>query len=306
MFSNTVFESWLNTRKITLHIAEMFGISYSDKIIFPVHDEEGIFLFNKYRRSPTDTVSPKYTYDVGGKVSLYGWHLAKEHKTILVGEGEVDTLVAWSCNIPAVTSTGGAMSFQKDWIDLFFDKEVILLLDNDKAGGEGMVKILDMLPTAKVVLIPDMPNVKDIADYVGVGGDLQELLKTARQFKDIAEVIEDRIRRIALFQSVHFHDAYIKRHTKVPAYTGTRKTSLGSDKVTRAREYPITQLIEFDGFKKTICPFHNEKTPSLVYYPRTNTCYCFGGCGKAYDSIDIYRHIHNCTFTEAVNYLSNN
>ena len=305
MFRNTVFESWLQTSKITLDVAEMFGISYSNKIIFPVHDTDGTFLFNKYRRSPEDTVSPKYTYDVGGKVSLYAWHKAKEHKQIVCLEGEKDVLVSWSHNIPAVTSTGGALSFQKDWVDLFFDKEVIILLDNDKAGGEGTVKILDMLPKAKVAFIPDMPNVKDVSDYVNVGGDLQELLKTAKHFNDIAEVQEDRLKRLALFQSVYFHDAYIKKHTKV-VYKTERKQSYNADKVTRAKEYPITQLIEFDGFKKTICPFHNEKSASLVYYPRTNTCYCFGGCGRAYDSIDIYRHIHNCTFTEAVNYLSNN
>ena len=305
MFSNTVFESWLLSSKITLHVAEMFGVSYSDRIIFPVHDTEGVFLFNKYRRSPTDMVSPKYTYDIGGKVSLYAWHKAREHKAILITEGEKDCLVAWSANMPAVTSTGGAMSFQKDWIDLFFDKEVTILLDNDKAGGEGMVRILDMLPSAKVAFIPDMPNVKDIADYVGVGGDLQELLRTARVFGDMAEVVEDRIRRIALFQSVHFHDAYIKRHTQA-VYRNTRKVALSSDTVSRAREYPITQLMDFDSFKKTTCPFHNEKTPSLAYYPKTNSCYCFGGCGRAYDSIDIYRHRTGCTFTEAVKYLSNN
>lgn len=305
MFRNTVFESWLNTSKITLDVAEMFGVSYSHKIIFPVHDENGDFIFNKYRRSPEDTTSPKYTYDVGGKVSLYAWHKAKEKESILITEGEKDCLVAWSANIPAVTSTGGAMSFQKEWTDLFFDKEVIICLDNDKAGGEGMVKVLDMLPTARVAFIPDMPNVKDISDYVNVGGDLIELLKTAREFKDMAEVQEDRMRRIALFQSVHFHDAYIKKHTKY-IYKSDKKQTHNADKVTRAKEYPITELIEFDGFKKTICPFHNEKTPSLVYYPKTNSCYCFGGCGRAYDSIDIYRHKHNCTFTEAVNYLSNN
>ena len=305
MKSNTVFESWLATSKITLDVAEMFGVSYSDKIIFPVHDDEGNFIFNKYRRSPLTEIGPKYTYDVGGSVSLYGWNHAKSSDTVLICEGEKDTLVAWSANIPAITSTGGAMSFQQGWVEVLHNKEIILCLDNDKAGGEGTVKILDMMPWAKIVFIPDMPNVKDISDYVGAGGNLHELIKTARGFENIADVKEDRMKRIALFQSVHFHDAYIKKHTPVLSYVNKKKTSFSTDVVVQAKEYPITSLIEFDMFKKAICPFHHEKSASLVYYPKTNSCYCFGGCGRAYDAIDIYRHIHNCTFTQAVNDLNN-
>jgi DNA primase len=303
-----MIEDYLLKRNISIETQKVFGVhgDKDNRVVIPVHDENGNFLFNKYRRSPLVEVGSKYTYDFGGKVSLYGWSQAKGATTILLCEGELEVLVAHSKNVSAVSSTGGAMSFQKEWVELFKDKELIVVFDNDKAGGDGMVKVLEFVPHAKIMFIPDMPNVKDCSDYISVGGDLQELLKTSRTFKDMAEVVEDRIRRIALFQSVHFHDAYIKKHTKVPTYTGTRKTSLGSDKVTHAKEYPITQLIEFDSFKKTICPFHAEKSASLVYYPKTNTCYCFGGCGKAYDSIDIYRHKKGCTFTEAVNYLSNN
>lgn len=316
----SILKEWLRANRITDKMAEDFNVSFdSDRIVFPVHDHEGNFLFNKYRRSPTSEDGPKYTYDKGGKVSLYGYHLAKEHDSILCVEGEKDCLVAWSHNIPAVTSTGGAMTLQEDWRALFVgqghiqednrdmyfpeNKEVTICFDSDDAGAQGMVKALEVVPWAKVMLIPDMPNVKDVSDYVNMGGNLHELLKTARHFADIAEVAEDRSRRIAIFQSVRFHDAYIKAHTKVNAYKGERK-AYDSDKVTNAKGYPIPSLLKFNGLGKAICPFHNERTPSLQYYPKDNRCYCFGGCGKSYDAISIYMILNDVGFKQAVDNLN--
>lgn len=301
---NNVFIEWFKQAKITEEVIEKFAVHFDDRIIFPVHDNDGFFIYNKYRRNPMSEEGPKYTFDTGSKISLYGYHLAKEYNTLLITEGEKDCLVAWSHNIPAISSTAGAMSFQSEWVELLKDKEIIVCLDNDKAGGEGIVKVLDMIPTAKVMFIPDMPNVKDIADYVSVGGNLHELIRTARGFLDIAEVKEDRIKRLAYFQSIHFHDAYIKKHTKINTYVGDNKRTWSNDKVTNARGYLITELLEFDIKGKAVCPFHNEKTGSLHYYKKTNTCYCFGGCGKAYDAIDIYRQLNNCSFTEAVKHLN--
>jgi len=306
---NKVFQDWLTANKITKSVQEEFNLSFAEDIVIPVYDIEGNFIFNKYRRSPLSNEGPKYKYDRGGKVSLYGIHKAKDCNPILITEGEKDCLVAWSHNIPAVTSTGGAQSFQDEWKDYFlpkedgeFAKDIIICYDNDHAGAEGLVKTLDILPWAKVMFIPDMPNVKDISDYVNVGGNLHELLKTARKFESIDEVTEDRSRRIATFQSVYFHDAYIKAHTKVANVHAERKT-YSNDVVTNARAYPITNLMEFK--KNTArCPFHNEKTPSLHYYPKTNTCYCFGGCGKSYDAIDIYSKLNGVKFREAVEQLN--
>lgn len=296
---NNVFQSWLTANKISEDTQKEFGVTFTDEaIVFPVHDIDGTFIFNKYRRSPLVDTGVKYWYDKGGKVTLYGYNKAKYFNTILIVEGEKDALVSWSHNIPAVTSTGGALSFQKEWADILKDKEVIICFDNDKAGGEGMVKVLDLISHAKVIFIPDLPNVKDISDYVMYGGDLHALLKTAKHFDSIEEVEEDRIQRRATFRSVHFHDAYIKAHTKVNTYVGPRKT-YSSDKVTNAKSYPIDQLLDFRN-GKTKCLFHNEKTPSLQYYPNTNTCYCFGGCGKTYDAINIYMAKYGCSFKEAV------
>lgn len=295
---NNVFSNWLVTNKISKKVQEDFSLGFTDDaIVIPVHDQDGTFFFNKYRRSPLSDEKPKYWYDKGGKTTLYGWWLAKYHDTILLTEGEKDCLVAWSHNIPAVTSTSGAQSFQPEWAELLKDKEVIVCFDNDEAGAQGMVKVLAHVPHAKVLFIPDRPNMKDISEYVVSGGDLRALLKTARHYTDIAAVSEHRTERLAVYQSTFFHDGYIKAHTKV-APKNVPFNSQTSDKVTRAKEYPITNLLAFKRGKR-LCPYHNENTPSFTYYPDTNTTYCFG-CSKVADSIDIYMQLHNCSFTEAV------
>jgi hypothetical protein len=48
---------------------------------------------------------------------------------------------------------------------------------------------------------------------------------------------------------------------------------------------------------KTICCFHNEKTPSLYLYEDTNAFHCFG-CGAHGDSIDLEMKLTGRTFKE--------
>ena len=47
-----------------------------------------------------------------------------------------------------------------------------------------------------------------------------------------------------------------------------------------------------------LCPFHNEKTPSFVVYPDTQSFYCFG-CGAAGDVINFVRKYNNLSYVEA-------
>lgn len=54
-----------------------------------------------------------------------------------------------------------------------------------------------------------------------------------------------------------------------------------------------------DRHHKICCPFHQEKTPSLVIYPKTNTWYCFG-CGATGDSIQFIEMYEKCTKHEAL------
>jgi len=295
--------NWFGHSKITSKTLEDFGISWdNDHIVIPIHDENGVFLFNKYRRSPLNENGIKYTYDKGGKMALFGLDKIKDIKHVLYVEGEKDCMTAWAHNIPAVSSTGGAMSFAQDWAEILKDKEITLLLDNDEAGGKGMARILDFIPTAKIVFLPDRPGIKDISEYVSNGGDLHALLKSAKHFAGLEEVIEDRVQRVALWKSVFFHDAFVKAHTEFPKDDYIPNRNDGDD-LARAKAYPISSLVKFNRAGKALCPAHSEKTPSLHFYQKQNRAYCFGGCGRGFDSIDIYMMLNNCDFKEAVQKL---
>jgi DNA primase len=299
------FYDYLKRRGITDEVMSLFNIQTAtradigDCIKIPISDTHA-----KYRRDPLDERKPKYLYDSGSRVTLFGYDkLQAEHTTILITEGELDCLVAWSHNIPAVTSTGGAMSFQEEWKELLAGREVAVCFDNDDAGAEGMVRVLKYLPEAKIVLVPEHVGLKDISDYVAQGGDLHQLLATAQAFPDMTSVIDDRDRRKALKLPIRFHDKYIEEHRQRAERATSPNPYTGTDEVLRARSYPMDNLIAFT-HKKAVCPWHNERTGSLAYYPKTNSAYCFGGCGRAYDSIDAYRKLHNCSFREAITELN--
>jgi DNA primase len=288
-------------RKITNKVLEDFSVGWDGhRIVYPVFDINGNKLFSNYRRDPASDIGSKYMYDKGSKVSLYGIHMAKDKKKILICEGQNDCLVAWSMGIPAVTSTGGAISFQKEWKQYFEGKKVTILLDGDEAGGLGTSKILDILPKAKVAFIPDKDGIKDISDAVSAGYDLKKIVSDAVYFKNIDQIREHATVRIANCDQTFFHDARIKALSKPVAEKKIIDPDI-KDKVLRAKMKPIPELLDFVG-NVAKCIFHNERTGSLHYYKSTNTVFCFG-CSKHADSIAVYRQLNNCTFKEAVEAL---
>jgi hypothetical protein len=130
-------------------------------------------------------------------------------------------------------------------------------------------------------------------------------MATAQSYPDITAVEADRALRKAQWLPTRFHDKYLDSHRqqaeRANRPTPDRKDI--SDEVLRAKAYPLDNLIEFRQ-KKACCPWHNEKTPSLAYYPKTNSAYCFGGCGRSYDSIDAYRLKYGVGFKQAVEELN--
>ncbi len=53
------------------------------------------------------------------------------------------------------------------------------------------------------------------------------------------------------------------------------------------------------GYKKMLCPIHNDKNPSLHIHPGTNSWYCFG-CGLGGTVVDFVVAYENVTLSEAL------
>jgi len=79
----------------------------------------------------------------------------------------------------------------------------------------------------------------------------------------------------------------------------------------RARAYPIINVAENAGMRLrpsgkrfvSLCPFHNEKTPSFMLYSETNTFYCFG-CNEFGDVIKLTMQIYGINFVDAVKLIN--
>lgn len=63
-----------------------------------------------------------------------------------------------------------------------------------------------------------------------------------------------------------------------------------------------TKLRRMGGRALGLCPFHNEKTPSLTVYINTNTWHCFG-CHEGRDVVDFVMKLQKVDFLQAVNIL---
>jgi len=74
---------------------------------------------------------------------------------------------------------------------------------------------------------------------------------------------------------------------------------------------PITDVVERRGVKlrrsgsnyKCCCPFHDDKTPSMIVWPATGRWKCFG-CGKGGDAISFAMEKNNLSYIEAVRELA--
>lgn len=87
------------------------------------------------------------------------------------------------------------------------------------------------------------------------------------------------------------------------------KTSIDIEEVKKVpiieviKSYNIRVEQEYNHRAKCKCPFHNERTASLVIYTNTNSFYCFG-CNTGGSNIDFVRLLDNISVGDAIKKLS--
>ena len=149
--------AYLKSRLISRTIAVRYKLGWNGvRIAFPIYNEFGLCVNIKFYDPLTKSGSkiPKmihYTIDSetrshGSPPMLYPLStFAEEPKTIVICEGEWDTLNLLSLGIPAVTTTSGARSWPSNFNEYFRNREVLIAYDNDDSGKEGQALVLKQL-----------------------------------------------------------------------------------------------------------------------------------------------------------------
>src|SRR2546426_2616706 len=148
------------------------------RITVPVFDREGRFAFFKLAKDPEDkSDTPKMLATPGAHAELYGWErVLVKPEQIIICEGEFDRLVLESRGLAAVTSTGGAATFRREWAEAFREIPTIYMcFDNDTAGREGAERVARLIPQARIVRLPE---------EVGEGGDVTDFFVRLGRSRD--------------------------------------------------------------------------------------------------------------------------
>lgn len=176
-----------------------FGITFDKRrITIPIKDPEGNVLYNKYRNLDFDKEkdgTPKYQFDEGSQASLFNIDILKDNNYVFLTEGEIDCIRLDQEGIAAITNTSGASTFKDEWVKDLEGKKVYVIYDNDKAGEEGAEKVMEKIPTAFPIHLPEGFN--DVCEYFfkNSKNDFRDLVENQVKentitYKDLCDVID--------------------------------------------------------------------------------------------------------------------
>lgn len=136
------------------------------------------------------------------------------------------------------------------------------------------------------------------------------IYKTKKQVRQDIKLLNDKLNWWMIYKrtapnditkaycDIHLEDYQVKKQNllKKLKYVGLK---FNNDKLTLARQAPISDFLEFNNAGFTKCPFHSEKTGSFHLIKSKNKAFCFGGCGVK-DVLEVVQQINNCDFKNAL------
>jgi len=106
-------------------------------------------------------------------------------------------------------------------------------------------------------------------------------------------VFEATLLRMRLSEVLGILDKVIVKLSE-EVYQPNPSSEAGKLTLTLRKAVNIKELARKYGLEiknnKCVCPFHEDKDPSLVFYPKTNSFFCFG-CRVGGDVVEFYRRM---------------
>lgn len=264
------------------------------RITIPIFDRDGKIAFFKQAKDPEDkNDGPKMVAWPKGHLALYGWENLKGNpSSIIICEGEFDRLVLEVNGFEAVTSTGGARAFKKEWAREFESiPDIYIGFDNDEAGKNGAIRVARFISQAKLIeLPPEVGEGGDVTDFfVRLGRTREDFLKLLQEAKPAPPETE------------------VRRYSR----KASKGVSLPRERVERVKnENPIIEVVSrYVELRPSgqnlvgLCPFHDDRIPSFTVYAATGKFHCYG-CGRHGDVITFLREKEGLNFNQALDALN--
>ena len=160
-------------RLITEDSVKKFGLGYSDKqdmVTIPVHSPDGMEV--GFVGRSIEGKDFKNTPGLPKSKILFNLHRVKTAGKVYVVESSFDAIRLDQCGFPAVATLGANVSnVQTDLLQKYFNN-IIVIADNDEAGGNMKDKIVERL------------------------GNRVSVVKLDKQYKDIGDMPDEAIKNI--------------------------------------------------------------------------------------------------------------
>ena len=173
LLNNNKYLRLVNKYGISTDIVKRFKLGIRldkscKRLVIPVNNDSKLVCV-KYHRLNGNPFS-KTLMASGSRAAMYPHNLLVKSNKLLLLEGEPDVLAAYSAGVDKfvtpVTNTNGCNSFKLEWCYKYFNrKTVYVCYDNDTAGTEAAMKIIDKLYGMSKVFVMKLPA-KDMREYL--------------------------------------------------------------------------------------------------------------------------------------------
>ncbi len=112
---------------------------------------------------------------------------------VFIVEGEKCAEALVGLGLVATCNAGGAGKWPKEFREHFYDRDVVVLPDNDKPGADHAYKVVRSLECRliNVVTLPGLGEREDCADWIARGGTRDELLRIVAENTNLRPQIPD-------------------------------------------------------------------------------------------------------------------